>query len=231
MIPMHEAPFSDDDQAAPESVPDNPIDRLERPALRSRRSFFRETAETLLLVVSIYCLVNLATARYVVEGASMEPSFQNDQFIIVNRVPYLLGAPARGDVIVFHNPEDPSHDFIKRVIGLPNEQVQIREGKVYINAVPLDEPYIAELCQGRLCDGTWTVGAEHYFVLGDNRSHSHDGHSFGPLDRSLIIGQAWIRYWPPSAWSIIPHYDYGSLRYAPPAALMSLVSQPNAAQR
>jgi signal peptidase I len=186
-------------------------DYLPRPRLASRRSLLREALETLLLIVSIYCLVNLATARYVVEGASMAPNFSSDQFIIVSRLAYLLGSPSRGDVIVFHNPQDPSHDFIKRVIGLPGEAVQIADGKVYIDGAPLDEPYVAELCQNHRCDNTWTLDADHYFVLGDNRSHSHDGHSFGPLDRSLIIGKAWIRYWPPTDWGIIPHYDYRGL--------------------
>jgi signal peptidase I len=194
------------------------VDTLPRPRLASRRSLPREILETLLLIASIYCIVNLATARYVVEGASMAPNFRTDQFIVVSRLAYLLGKPARGDVIVFHNPEDPAHDFIKRVIGLPGETVKTVNGKVYIDGVALDEPYVAELCRDQRCDGTWTLDADHYFVLGDNRSHSHDGHSFGPLDRSLIIGQAWIRYWPPSDWGIIPHYDYGPLGYASPVA-------------
>ncbi len=176
----------------------------------------REVLETMLLIVSIYCLVNLTTARYVVEGASMAPNFQTDQFIIVSRLAYLLGAPVRGDVIVFHNPQDPSHDFIKRVIALPGEAVRIVNGKIYINGMPIDEPYVAELCKPQTCDGSWTLNADQFFVLGDNRNHSHDSHSFGPLDRSLIIGKAWIRYWPPSDWSVIPHYDYGSVRYTSP---------------
>ncbi len=189
----------------------------ERPVLHPRHAFRRELFETLLLVISIYCLVNLATARYVVEGASMEPNFRTDQLIVVNRAAYVFGVPARGDVIVFHDPEDPSHDFIKRVIGLPGEKIQIRDGNVFVNDVKLYEPYIAQFCEDRRCDGVWTTDAEHYFVLGDNRSHSHDGHNFGPLDRSLIIGQAWVRYWPPSAWGVIPHYEVGFLQYTPPA--------------
>jgi signal peptidase I len=234
-VPMQESPYVRDDQAVPdntsanlsdlsdlsENVSDSFIEGIalqEWPRLQPRRVFLREMAGTLLLVVSIYCVVNLATARYVVEGASMEPNFHNDQLIVVNRAAYIFGAPARGDVIVFHDPEDPAHDFIKRVIGLPNEVIEIRDGRVFVNHVKVDEPYIPQLCEDRHCDGVWTTDPEHYFVLGDNRSHSHDSHSFGPLDRSLIIGQAQVRYWPPSDWGVIPHYEYRFAGNGPPTA-------------
>jgi signal peptidase I len=170
----------------------------------------RDVADTLFAVIMLYCIINLATARYVVEGASMEPNFHSDQFVVVNRLPYLLGSPARGDVIVFHNPENPSQDFIKRVIGLPGETIKIVDGRVYVNERLLEEPYIAERCHSQRCDGNWTVGPDQYFVLGDNRSHSRDGHNFGPLDRNLIIGMAWVRYWPPKDWGIITHQDFDS---------------------
>ncbi len=215
---MQESPSVLDDRAVLEVTFNNRIEGEERPRLRSRRTAFRELGVTLLLITSIYCAVNLATARYVVEGASMEPNFHNDQLIVVNRAAYVFGVPARGDVIVFHDPEDPAHDFIKRIIGLPNEVIEIRDGTVFINNVKLDEPYIAQFCQDRRCDGVWTTDAEHYFVLGDNRDHSHDSHRFGPVDRSLIIGQAWVRYWPPSDWGLIPHYEYGLFRYTPQTA-------------
>jgi signal peptidase I len=174
-----------------------------RPLLIPSR--LRETFKTILLIASIYCFANLTTARFVVEGASMAPNFHTNQLIIVSRLAYLLGSPERGDVIVFHNPTDPSHDFIKRVIGLPGETIQIKNGTVFANGRTLDETYVAELCQNERCDGKWTLDDNHYFVLGDNRSHSYDSHSFGALDRNLIIGQAWIRYWPPSDWGLIAH--------------------------
>jgi signal peptidase I len=176
----------------------------------------RDITETLFAVMMLYCIINLATARYVVEGASMEPNFRSDQFVVVNRLPYLFGGPVRGDVIVFHNPENPSQDFIKRVIGLPGETIRIEDGRVYVNGAPLAEPYIAERCQNQRCDGTWTIGPDQYFVLGDNRSHSRDGHNFGPLDRNLIIGLAWLRYWPPKDWGVIAHQDFDSLRNESP---------------
>jgi len=179
-----------------------------RPIILTRRAAVHIHAKTVLIVIAIYVSINLISARFVVEGPSMEPNFTTGDFIVVNRLAYLVSVPARGDVVVFHNPEDPSHEFIKRVIGLPGEVIRIDDGTVYVNGKPLDEPYIKSICEDHRCDNIWTLDSTHYFVLGDNRNESHDGHNFGPLDHSMIIGQAWIRYWPPAAWGLIPSHDY-----------------------
>ncbi len=179
-----------------------------RPPLRSRNALWRDVVEIVLLVVTIYTLVNLATSRAVVEGASMKPNFATGQLVIINRFAYYFNRPARGDVIVLHNPRQDQEDFIKRIVGLPGETIQIKEGRVYANGTLLVEPYIEEFCTAG-CDGTWTLDDDHYFVLGDNRNHSYDSHSFGPIARSLIVGQAWIRYWPPQDFQIIVHPGYG----------------------
>jgi len=180
---------------------------LPRPILKNRKSFFREASEIVLLVVAIYTLVNLSTARFVVEGSSMEPTFYTDQFVIVSRLAYIIGEPERGDVIVFHYDEAHKRDFIKRVIGLPGEHIESIDGRIYVNGQLLDEPYIDEYCNCR--DKEWYLGEDEYFVLGDNRNSSQDSFDFGPIKREQIIGRAWIRYWPPEAWQIIPHHDYG----------------------
>ncbi len=200
---------------APESEPAPENSTFRQPKLRSRRVLIREIAEIAVMVATIYTLVNLATARAIVEGASMEPNFFTNQLIIVNRFVYYFNAPARGDVIVLHDPEDPSQDFIKRVVGLPGEVVEIKGGRVYINGTLLEEPYIPHFCPSN-CDGVWTLDADHYFVLGDNRPNSHDSHAFGPLDRKLIVGQAWIRYWPIPVIGVIPRPDYGPINTTPP---------------
>jgi signal peptidase I len=178
-----------------------------RPGLTRHRAIWRDVFEIVLLVVTIYTLVNLATARAVVEGQSMQPNFYTGQLVIVNRFAYYFASPQRGDVIVLHDPLDPTQDFIKRVMGLPGETIQIREGRVYVNGTELDEPYITDFCRAG-CDGTWTVKPDEYFVLGDNRSNSFDSHSFGPISRQLIVGQAWIRYWPPQDMGFIQHPGY-----------------------
>jgi len=191
-------------------------DELPQPSLIRRRGAVREIIETLLLVISIYALVNLSTARFVVEGSSMEPNFHSDEFVIVSRLAYIVGDPERGDVIVFHFDEEQKRDFIKRIVGLPGETVEMIEGRVYVNGVLLDEPYIAEHCRPSQCsDDSWTLEDDQYFVLGDNRNSSQDSHDFGPIRRKQIIGRAWIRYWPVEVWQIIPHHDYDNIPEEP----------------
>ena len=191
-------------------------DELPQPNLTRRRGAVCEIIETLLLVISIYALLNLSTARFVVEGSSMEPNFHSDEFVIVSRLAYIIGDPERGDVIVFHFDEERKRDFIKRIVGLPGETVEMREGRVYINGVLLDEPYIEDHCRPTLCsDEIWQLGEDDFFVLGDNRNSSQDSHDFGPIDREQIIGRAWVRYWPVEAWQIIPHHDYDNIPEEP----------------
>jgi signal peptidase I len=179
-----------------------------RPKIRQQRKFMREMLETILLIASIYAFVNLATARFVVDGHSMLPNFNTDQFIIVSRLSYILGSPQRGDVVVFHYPMQYERDFIKRVIGLPGETVTILEGHVYINGQLLDEPYIENFCFGKSCDGEWVVGPDQYFVLGDNRGASKDSQDFGPVDKKYMVGRAFLRYWPPADWGVIARPSY-----------------------
>jgi signal peptidase I len=181
----------------------------QQPGLLSRNALWRDVAEIFLLIAVIYTFVNLATARAVVEGTSMKPNFETGQLVIVNRLAYFFGQPQRGDVVVLHNPRNAQEDFIKRVIGLPGEHVAIREGRVYINGGLIEEPYLSErnFCKS-ICDGEWQIGPDQYFVLGDNRASSHDSHSFGPIDGALIVGQAWLRYWPLPSFQFISHPSY-----------------------
>ena len=195
---------------------------MQRPHLGFRTSLMRDITEVLLVILSIYTMVNLASARAIVEGSSMHPNFATGQLIIVNRVPYYYGAPERGDVVVLHNPRNVEEDYIKRVIGLPGESINIVRGVVYVNSVQLIEPYIAteNICT-TLCDGQWTLANDEYFVLGDNRRNSTDSHVFGPIKQTLIIGKAWMRYWPLSDAGMIPHEDYSNLGDVVPKRLPS----------
>ena len=177
-----------------------------------------EIVETVLLAVVIWLVVNFATARYVVEGQSMEPNLHSGQFLIISRLSYMelgdslrLGVPQRGDIVVFDFPGNPSDDYVKRIIGLPGETVTIDEGgQVFIDERPIEEPYLSQEYalpyRGRF--GTWTVPEDSYFVLGDNRNSSSDSRGWGPLEETFLVGKAWLSYWPPQYWGVIPHYEY-----------------------
>ncbi len=184
------------------------VTNVPQPSIRRGNSIIRELIETVLLIVAIYAFVNLATARFVVDGHSMLPNFTTNQFIIVSRLSYIIGEPQRGDVVVFHYPLQSDRDFIKRIIGLPGETVTILEGRVYVNGHLLDEPYIENFCRSTSCDGEWVVPAEHFFVLGDNRGASKDLQDFGPVHRKYVVGRAFVRYWPPSDWGLIQHWKF-----------------------
>lgn len=178
-------------------------DRQPRPALH-RAGFLREVLDTVVLVIAIYVLVNLSSARYMVQGKSMYPNFDDNQVLYVSRLNYLLWQPERRDIVVFHFPDNPEEDYIKRVIGLPGDTVEIRDAQVYVNNEGLDEPYINEPCQPDRCqNNTWTLGRDEYFMMGDNRNHSSDSRFFGPVKREYIVGEVLVRYWPPQAWGIV----------------------------
>jgi signal peptidase I len=169
----------------------------------------REMLDLIVLIGAIYALVNLSTVRFVVRGSSMEPTFQDDQLLLISRMNYLLADPQRGDIVVFHYPNAPSEDYIKRIIGLPGETVEIRETFVYVNGVKLDEPYINEPCTQYSCpDKILELGADEYFVMGDNRNRSSDSRSFNAVKRQFFVGEVVIRYWPPPNWGIVDSINF-----------------------
>jgi len=185
----------------------------EMPAKEDRwanvKSILREIVETAILTLVIFLLVRMAFQNFRIEGHSMETNLHNGQFLIVNKLVYYLHPPQRGDVVVFHSPQSPRKDFIKRVVGLPGEEVEMVDGTVYVDGIPLDETYIAE--PGARSWGPEVVGEFEYFVLGDNRSNSSDSRSWGMLDGNAVIGKAWVSYWPPSTLGPVPHYTFAAV--------------------
>ena len=167
-------------------------------------SLFREIVETLLLTVVIFVLVNAITGRFRIDGSSMEPNLHDGEYVIVNRVMYRLQAPQRGDVVVFQR--EGKREFIKRIIGLPGETVEVKGSRVLVNGVALTEPYIAQ--PNAYSMEPRKIGPNEYFVLGDNRNNSSDSHNWGTIPLSVIDGKAWITYWPPKSWGIIPYHSY-----------------------
>jgi len=164
--------------------------------------FVLDILETLLLSLVLFAVINAISARIRVDGFSMEPTLKSGEFVIVNKLAYKLGNPILGDVIVFHYPRDPDQEYIKRVIGVPGDRIQISNGQVTINDVPIEEPYIAAAPNYQ---SEWTVPEESLFVLGDNRNNSSDSHNWGPVPMENVIGKAFFVYWPPEKWGSIDH--------------------------
>ena len=166
----------------------------------------REVGITILIAVAIFVLLRLTVQTYTVVMSSMEPNFQEGECIMVNKVSYHSSGPHRGDVIVFNPPFDSTHPFIKRVIGLPGDTVEIKDGKVFINGIPLGEEYL--MAPPNYAMPATEVPENEYFVLGDNRNNSTDSHTGWTVPRDNIIGKAWFTYWPPSRWGVVKHYSY-----------------------
>jgi signal peptidase I len=185
----------------------------EQPTSRTK-SALREIVETILFTLLIYILVRtFLFENYRVVGRSMEPTLTDNQFLVVNKLDYRLHEPQRGDIIVFRDPRDGSRKLIKRVIGLPGELIEIQRGIVLINGQHVDEPYVAT--PGQLSRAPTSIPENEYFVMGDNRNNSSDSRSWGTLFEGQIVGKAWISYWPPNLWGIIPHEAYGEIEGEP----------------
>jgi len=170
-----------------------------------------ETLEVVALALLMFVLVRGVVQNFVVDGGSMEPNFSSGEMLIVNKVAYStwdlgwlpmigsdawqpFGEPSLGDVVVFRFPADPDRDFIKRIIALPGQTVEVRDQQVLADGVVLEESYLLDPPAYRF--GPETVPAGHVFVLGDARNNSYDSHSWGMLDQELIIGRTELRYWP-----------------------------------
>jgi signal peptidase I len=166
------------------------------------KQFVWDLVETVVLAVLLYIGINAISARVRVDGFSMQPTLNDGEFVLVNRMSYRFGDIERGDIIVFNYPANPSQELIKRVIGLPGDQVAINNGRVALNGYILNEPYIAAAPQ---YNGQWSVPDDYIFVLGDNRNNSSDSHAWGMLPIENIVGKAIVIYWPPKMWEIIQH--------------------------
>jgi signal peptidase I len=194
----------------------------------------RELVETIVLALIFFFALRAVVQNFRVEGSSMFPSFADGQYVLVNKAVYthfnpqalpswlpfagdhsgsdryLFSPPQRGDVIVFHPPppNDPSRDFIKRVIGVPGDTVDVHQGHVYVNGAELDEPYIRQPTLPINARFSHVVlGPDQYFVLGDNRGNSSDSRAWGPVSADAIVGRTWLVYWPFSALKVAPNHQ------------------------
>jgi signal peptidase I len=169
--------------------------------------FVLDILETLVLSLVLFAIINAVSARIRVDGFSMQPTLETGEFVIVNKLAYKLGSPRLGDVVVFHYPRDPEQEYIKRVIGLPGDNIRVADGQVTVNNVVIDEPYIAA---APAYQTETTVPENSLFVLGDNRNNSSDSHNWGPVPMENVIGKAIFVYWPPENWGTIEHTNPAS---------------------
>lgn len=203
------------------------------------RTAVKEMLETAIYILLVFVIVRSLVQNFKIEGSSMEPSLFSGQYILVNKLVYFhfdlnaplrllpgyenipakviypLRMPQRGDVVVFEYPGNVQKDYIKRVIALPGETVEVRDGQVYVNNVLLDEPYLdgaqTRCSMGAPCgQGPVVVPSDAIFVMGDNRLNSSDSREWNALPLHRVIGQAWLLYYPMDQWGIIPHPSYAS---------------------
>ena len=185
----------------------------------------REIVEAVVLALIVFLVIQTGVRNFKVEGASMQPTLHGGQFLLVNKLVYFkldtarisrlapfwkvdhssqrfaLRPPNRGEVIVFRYPRDVTLDFVKRVIGLPGETVEIIEGTTFINGEVIDEPYLTTT--DRSSSKLVHLGREEYYVMGDNRRGSNDSRNWGPVPEELLLGKVWFVYWPFSEMGLV----------------------------
>ena len=178
----------------------------------------REILEAVMLALIVLVLVQGTVRNFKVEGSSMHPTLEGGQYLVVDQVSYFkldmerlarilpfwqaqegeskfaFDPPNRGEVIVFRYPEDPTKDFVKRVVGVPGETVEVRSGTVFVDGVALSEPYLesADRSDARQI----ILGPKEYYVIGDNRSNSNDSRAWGVVPEDNIVGRVLLVYWP-----------------------------------
>ena len=183
---------------------DNPTGLPPAPPAIQWKPILVDLLETVVLAFVLFLVINAVSARVRVDGLSMLPTLKDGEFVLVNRLAYRIGEPARGDIVVFRSTTNFDLDLIKRIIGVPGDDVRVADGRVIVNGLALSEPYIN--AEPRY-SGEWSVPQGYLFVLGDNRNDSSDSHAWGLLPLQNVIGKAILIYWPPPDWAMIDHVD------------------------
>ena len=190
------------------------------------KNVFREILDAVGLSLVVFILIQTSMQNFKVEGASMSPTLNSGQYLIVNKLAYVnvdfvrlsklipiwlvkdnsnVRSPIRGEIIVFRfpdpNPNNRKRDFVKRVIGIPGDKIAIANGVVSVNGEPLYEGYLRFRDSFNLDERVLQEG--HYFVLGDNRTGSNDSRAWGAVPEENILGKVWSVYWPPSDWGVL----------------------------
>lgn len=209
----------------------------EHESKRDHRATAWEIIETILLALLIFLMVRGVVINFRVDGNSMEPTLSHAEMLVINRraytsfdlnailtaLPgvdrqgedrrYIFNPPQRGDIVVFTPPGTSSDPYIKRIIALPGETVEIHDGSVFVDGVHLDEDYVASSTSwrgGGEEQSSVTIPEDEYFMLGDNRDNSSDSRSFGTVPKDDIIGKSWVAYWPPGEVQVFPRPSYAT---------------------
>lgn len=193
--------------------PNNYYDQIGGPSQKSFMDnlggYFVEFFETIVVFGAIFAALYLFVAQFhKVSGNSMVPTFHSGDFLITEKVSYRFRNPQRGEIVVLKNPRDESQDFIKRIIAVPGDTLQISNNTVYLNNQPLKEKYIPADYVTRpgafVTEGTVIkVAGNQYFVFGDNREHSSDSREWGSVTKEELVGRALFRYWPPQVIGLL----------------------------
>lgn len=187
--------------------------------IRKLGEVFLDVVETVVIALSIFLVVYLFFMQpHQVNGESMMPNFESGEYVLTDKVSFRMRDPQRGEVVVFHAPpgancpEGTGCDFIKRILAVPGETLEIKNNAIFVNGVVVHEPYIPDdfvtEAGSFTSNRVITLAPGEYFTIGDNRSYSSDSRAWGPVDKSEIVGRAFFRYWPPDRIGILPKVSY-----------------------
>jgi signal peptidase I len=173
---------------------------------KKKRGGLSVAIEVLVIVIAAFAIAMLVQAflvkPFTIHQISMLPTLEEGDRVLINRLSYHFRAPAVGDIIVFESPLDSDEDLVKRIVALAGDTVAVSDGKLYVNGVAQEEPYLLEQdFEGALPETVVPPG--HVFVMGDNRNGSGDSRLFGPIEQGSIIGSAFLIYWPIGRWSTL----------------------------
>jgi signal peptidase I len=183
------------------------------------KGFVRELLITLGLALVLYLLLQLVIQSSIVNNISMEPTLIEGQRLIVGKVAYLFKGPQHGDIVIVRPPIETDKEYVKRLIGLPGDVIMIKSGTVYLNGVPLVEPYLK--AAPRADFPSYVVPDKQYFLMGDNRNNSNDSRYGWTVTKEEIVGKAWLRIWPPNKWGLVGNYPLDDQLQAAGAGLKS----------
>jgi len=168
------------------------------------KTILRDVLITLAIALAIFFTLRATVQAYKVIECCMEPNYVEGEWLLASKATYWFHEPERGDVIILEPPFETEEVYIKRLIALPGDTVEVKDGAVYINSTAIDEPYIKEAPAYTF--PLKELGEDEYFVLGDNRNNANDSHTGWTISRDAIIGKAWFSYWPQSEWGGANNY-------------------------